>query len=138
VNQKFEYYKPLQEIFGKQSKKATTQAVNTDKTDEVSPDLKAVGHIELAVFTGQFTRDETAGVDILIVGDVNTNALQKYIEQLESNESKSLRYAVMSLPDFRYRQQIRDRFATGIMKAKKQVIVDVHNLMTEVVLEEEE
>jgi len=35
----------------------------------------------------------------------------------------------MSLPDFQYRQQIRDRFAVAIGQAKKQVIVDVHNLL---------
>jgi len=37
----------------------------------------------------------------------------------------------MSLPDFQYRQQIRDRFATGILRAKKQVLVDIHNLLEE-------
>ncbi len=38
----------------------------------------------------------------------------------------------MSLADFRYRQQIRDRFATAIHKSKKQILVDEHGLLTEV------
>jgi hypothetical protein len=139
VNQKFEHYAPLEQIFGKNAKKNTPQKVSAKEGEPSTElDLKAVGHIDLAVYTGQFTRDETAGVDILIVGDVNTNALQKYIEQLESNEGKSLRYSVMSLPDFRYRQQIRDRFATSIAMSKKQVIVDVHNLLAETETEPEE
>jgi predicted transcriptional regulator len=137
VNQKFEYYAPLEQIFGKGSKAKAVQKEGDLVETALSPDLKAVGHIELALYTGQFTRDESAGVDIFIVGDVNTNALQKYIEQLETNENKSLRYTVMSLPDFMYRQQIRDRFATSIAKSKKQVIVDVHNLLTETDTEEE-
>jgi hypothetical protein len=83
------------------------------------------------VYTGQFTRDDTSGVDLLIVGEINPNALQKYIDQLEAKENKSLRYAVMTLPDFQYRQQIRDRFAVAIGQSKKQVIVDIHNLLTE-------
>jgi hypothetical protein len=37
----------------------------------------------------------------------------------------------MSLADFQYRQQIRDRFATAIHQAKKQVLVDKHNLLSE-------
>jgi hypothetical protein len=37
----------------------------------------------------------------------------------------------MNLNDFKYRQQIRDRFAVAISNAKKQILVDVHNLLTE-------
>ncbi len=139
VNQKFEFFDPLQQIFGggvkpTKPKKVVaavdgeeTEAASTSTTDDHG--LKAVGHIDLAVFTGQFTRDETSGVDILIVGEVNPNALKKFIDELEAKENKAIRYAVMSLPDFQYRQQIRDRFAVAIISAKKQVIVDVHNLL---------
>lgn len=137
VNQKYEYYEPLQQIFGGGIKTKRPATISSDDEEPVHTDLKAVGRVELAVYTGQFTRDNTAGVDLLIVGDVNPNALQKYIEQLESQENKSIRYAVMSLPDFKYRQQIRDRFATAITKAKKQVIVDEHNLLSEEQSEEE-
>jgi predicted transcriptional regulator len=129
VNQKFEYFKPLQQIFGGEKVRVTNKAGS--ESDEIDKgDLKSVGHIDLAIYTGQFTRDESAGVDILIVGDVNLNALQKYVDELEASENKSLRYAVMSLDDFKYRQQIRDRFAMSIIKAKKQVLVDEHNLIS--------
>ena len=138
VNQKFEFFDPLQQIFGggvkpTKSKKAaasdgeTELEAPTSTTDDHG--LKAVGHIDLAVFTGQFTRDETSGVDILIVGEVNPNALKKFVDELEAKENKAIRYTVMSLSDFQYRQQIRDRFAVAIATAKKQIIVDVHNLL---------
>ncbi|HVW22942.1 MAG TPA: transcriptional regulator [Candidatus Saccharimonadales bacterium] len=134
VNQKYEFYRPLQEIFGrgvkKSAPKATAAGAPADKNGDGIVDLKSIGHVELAVYTGQFTRDESAGVDFLVVGDINPNALEKFINDLEAKENKSLRYAVMTLPDFQYRQQIKDRFATGIINAKKQVLVDVHNLLT--------
>jgi hypothetical protein len=88
------------------------------------------------VFTGQFTRDESAGIDFLVVGEVNPNALQKYVDELEAKENKAIRYTVMDLADFRYRQQIRDRFATAIIKAKKQILVDQHNLLSGIKAEE--
>jgi len=143
VNQKFEYYEPLQQIFGDGLKKSAKKAAapKTAASDAVTgtpADLRAVGHIDLAVFTGQFTRDDTAGIDFLIVGDVNPNALQKYIDDLEGKENKTIRYTVMSLPDFRYRQQIRDRFATAIHKSKKQILVDEHGLLADVIAAEEE
>ncbi|MDB5164854.1 MAG: putative transcriptional regulator [Candidatus Saccharibacteria bacterium] len=141
VNQKFEYFDPLQQIFGGGVKPIKKKAgtANEAETAETDSALKAVGRIDLAVYTGQFTRDETSGVDFLVVGEVNPNALQKYVDELETKENKSIRYTVMSLQDFKYRQQIRDRFAVAIAGAKKQILVDVHNLLTEVEeLEKEE
>ncbi len=131
VNQKYEYYRPLQEIFGGGVKKATKRvAVDQDLT-ETDNDLKSVGHIDLAVYTGQFTRDNSSGIDFLVVGDINPTALQKYVDDLEAKEGKTIRYTSMSLPDFRYRKQIHDRFAVGVIQSKKQVLVDVHNLLGE-------
>lgn len=130
VNQKYEYFEPLQQIFGGGVKKSTKKApASDDEVDAPDTGLKAVGHVELVVYTGQFTRDNSAGIDILVVGEVNKNALQKYVDELELQEKKSLRYAVMSLSDFQYRQQIHDRFAVAIQNAKKQIIVDTLNLL---------
>jgi predicted transcriptional regulator len=130
VNQKFQYYDPLQQIFGGGVNKTIKKTVEgEEKTDNVS-DLGQIGHVELAVLTGQFTRDESSGVDVLIIGDINPNALQKYINDLESKENKSLRYAVMSRDDFLYRLGIRDRFAVAITNSKKQVLIDTKGLLT--------
>lgn len=138
VNQKYKYYEPLHQIFGGGVRKVASKKTGTtdEQQTDAESDLKAVGHIDLAVYTGQFTRDETAGIDFLIVGDVNPNALQKYVDELEAKENKTIRYTTMSLPDFLYRQQIRDRFATAIAQSKKQILVDLHNLLTEIELEE--
>ena len=134
VNQKYEYYKPLQEIFGggvtKPTPKKKAQPDDTGTEEPVPTELQSIGHIDLALYTGQFTRDETAGIDFLVVGDVNKNALKKYVDQLEKQEGKSIRYATMKLPEFQYRQAIKDRFAASIEQAKKQILVDEHNLLS--------
>lgn len=131
VNQKYEYYDPLQIIFG--GGKVTKKRVARKATDPAQPDeaddFKALGHIDLAVYTGQFTRDESTGVDLLLVGDVNMNAVTKYIAELEAKEGKDIRYTVMKLADFKYRQQIKDRFVTQLNTAKKQVLIDEHELL---------
>lgn len=131
VNQRYEYYKPLQEIFGGGVKKNLKKTAAAGAADETDHDLKSVGHVELAVYTGQFTRDESVNIDFLVVGDVNPNAMQKYVDELESRESKSIRYTVMSPTDFNYRKQIRDRFVTSIQQAKKQILVDLNNLLAD-------
>jgi hypothetical protein len=126
VNQSFEYYDPLLAIFGekgsggkaKAKKAATVAGVVEEDT------FKALGRLDLVIYTGQFTRDETSGVDILIVGEVNQNAVQKYITDLEKTENKSIRYTVMTPTEFTYRQQIKDRFITTVLTSKKQVLID--------------
>lgn len=131
VSQKYEYYDAFQTIFGGGKKRTTKAKTSTDtaKQDADEHDLKALGHIDLAVYTGQFTRDESTGVDLVLVGDVNMNAVTKYVSELEAKEGKDIRYTVMKLADFTYRQQIKDRFVTQLNTAKKQVLVDEHDLL---------
>ena len=134
VNQKYEFYTPLQEIFGGGVRTArkgvkSAKAIDLPLHDE-SSDLKALGNVEVAALMGQFTRDETAGVDVLIVGNVNQNALNKYVTELEKQEGKDLRYTVFSLDDFNYRLQIKDRFTSNVLRAKKQVLLDKPGLLS--------
>jgi hypothetical protein len=129
VNQTYEFYDPLRAIFGGAKMSGagvpatTTKAKKTAATPEEEK-LKALGHLELVIYTGQFTRDERSGIDMLIVGDVNQNALQKFVSELESQENKEIRYTVMSPTEFNYRRQIKDRFITTVLDSKKQVLVD--------------
>lgn len=127
VNQTYEYYKPLLQIFGDGKSQAGKSPTETKAADP----LKALGNVELALYTGQFTRDESSGVDFLIVGDINQTQLNKYIDELEKKENKEIRYTVMSLDDFMYRQRIKDRFVANIMSAKTQVLADKHGLFEE-------
>ena len=125
VNQKFEFHEPLTIIFGSGKKTAvkTPAAVSGDQTD-----IKSLGNVEVAIFAGQFTRDETTGIDVFIVGDVNLTKLQNFMAELEIKEGKELRYTMMSLANFQYRIQIKDRFIATIMSSKKQVLIDKQNI----------
>lgn len=135
VNQEYEYFKPLEQIFG--SPELSMDSVSDDesisipvnKTDPGVAELLALGNIDAALYTGQFTRDESSGIDILIVGDINQTKLQKYIKELEEKEKKELRYVVMTAKDFDYRIQIKDRFVITVLAAKKQVLVDKNQLI---------
>lgn len=130
VNQKFGYYEPLKSIFGSDQPTGKTKAKQVKAADE-DDELKAVGKVDLVIYTGQFTRDESSGIDVLLVGNINKNALQKYITELELHEGKELRYTSMSTGDFAYRRQIKDRFITNLLQAKKQVVLDKNNLLAE-------
>lgn len=142
VNQKYTYHSALQEIFGAKKRRRVAKKVDSieakpEATEVVEvleveepADLKLLGHVEAACLLGQFTRDESSGVDVLIVGNVNSNALQKYVTELETQEGKELRYTVFSADEFRYRVQIKDRFISNILLSKKQVLLDKLGLLS--------
>jgi hypothetical protein len=121
VNQNYEYYPPLAAIFGSG---VMNKAQAPVKETEDSQDIKSLGNVELALYTGQFTRDDTSGIDVLIVGDVNQTKLTKFMAELEKQEGKELRYAVMPLQEF------NDRFLSLVMDSKNQILVDKHYALT--------
>jgi predicted transcriptional regulator len=132
VNQKYEFYTPLSHIFG------STPTTGEASEDTMGATLESAsakywataGNIELVIYTGQFTRDDTAGIDILLVGQANKTAVAKLIEGLEKQEGKELRYTIMDTDTAEYRSQINDRFWSDLDRAKKQVIVDKRGFFT--------
>ncbi len=127
VDQEYEFYAPLSQIFG-----TARQPIAKSKTPTEGEgiDIKSLGNVEIAIYTGQLTRDNSAGVDVFFVGDINQAKLNRFMAQLEAAEGKELRYTAMSLEDFEYRRQIKDRFIANLYAAKKQVLVDKHNLLS--------
>ena len=129
VNQEYEYFKTLQEIFGggevvTEKNEKEIIVPTKQKADPVVEELLAVGNVEFALYTGQFTRDESSGIDMLVVGDVNQTKMQKFITALEEKEKKEIRFVVMPPAEFTYRQQVKDRFIAGVMSSKQQVLID--------------
>jgi hypothetical protein len=130
VNQKYEFYDPLVAIFGgKPSKSVKNKKVPAAAKSTEPDDMKALGNVELAIYTGQFTRDESSGVDFMLVGDINQNALNKFISDLETSEGKEIRFVLMAPSEFDYRRQIKDRFITTVLESKKQILIDKNNLL---------
>jgi predicted transcriptional regulator with HTH domain len=153
VNQDYEYYKPLGAIFGgiavddieiapkpaekadkKETAKKTPALAPAKPMADVSAEhpmakgFRSLGRVELALLSGQFTRDNSAGIDVLIVGDVNASKADKFMADLEAAENKELRYTILPLDNYHYRVQINDRFITGVLEAKKQVIINTQAL----------
>ena len=152
VNQDYEFYKPLAMVFGgmkasaakaeadaKPAKKTGKKAEEPAETPAAPPadvaaehpmakGFRGLGKVELALLTGQFTRDELSGIDVLIVGDINQSKADKFMAELEQAENKELRYAVLPLDNYRYRVQINDRFISNVLEAKKQVIINTQEL----------
>jgi hypothetical protein len=155
VNQDYEHYRPLAQIFGgmtadkempvvkeKPAKKEAKEAKSEPEAPvtpakpkaDVSAEhplakgFRSLGRVELALLSGQFTRDESAGIDVLIVGDVNAAKADNFMAELEKAENKELRYTVLAPDNYQYRVQINDRFINNVLGAKKQIIINTQEL----------
>lgn len=139
VNQNYEHYSALSMIFGAtatapkpkaNAKKSAPAAKVVEQMEHpMAQTLSTAGRVELALLTGQFTRDELSGADILAVGDINKSKMAKVIEELEKSENKEIKYVVMPMSEFEYRRQINDRFINDVLSAKKQVVINIHELV---------
>lgn len=142
VNQKYEHYDSLSKIFGgvapdKEETSKDKKEKPAKKDERPAPvahehplakDLRSIGKVDLVIFTGQFTRDDQSGADVLIVGDVNQAKAANLIADIEKIENKELRYVIMPLDNYYYRVQINDRFITNLLNSKKQVIINAQDL----------
>lgn len=151
VNQKYEHYDALKLLFtGKRpAVVAKTQTSVKDKKGsektEIVEEVQAVpstilvdekvwekvGNIAGLIYSGVLTRDTSSPVDVMIVGDVPVSRAEAAVAELERQEGKELRYAVMELDEWLYRKQVNDKFWLQVMDAKSQVIVDTQNLFVQ-------
>ncbi|MEX0749124.1 MAG: transcriptional regulator [Candidatus Saccharimonadales bacterium] len=127
VNQKHPHYDALHAMFTK----VNAQKDSTLASNDATAGFKALGSVEYAALSGVFTRDQLSPVDVLIVGDVNRNKLEKLIKELEGEEGQELRYTVLSREQYDYRRNLNDRFLTSALDAKQTVLIDKLNVTEE-------
>lgn len=145
VNQDYEYYEALRIMFSDTKKpkptKTTKQSSKKKEDTKLEQEDQAVeqtsvvelpeaehwsgaGNIVGIAYSGAYTRDETAGVDIVIIGDAVISKIEEVITGLEKEKNKELRYALIEPDEWKYRQQVRDKFWLQFMGAKKQIVLD--------------
>lgn len=126
VNQDYEFYEPLAAIFGG----GVMSVPAAPAADAQATSIKSLGNVRLAFLTGQFTRDDASGTDLFIVGDVNQTQLARFVSELEQQEGKEIRFTLMQPQEFKYRQQVNDRFLNLVMTSKMQVLIDKDKVLT--------
>ena len=143
VNQKFDKYKALVNLFSKPTKASNAsendaQVASEDPKAEpdtsidsqkVAPKERALGNVSLVVLGGTFTRNNQAPADLLIVGNVTPSSLKAYVDDLESTINGEIRYMTLTDDEFAYRRQINDRFIRLMLTGKLVVKVDRNSIL---------
>ncbi len=88
-------------------------------------ELQAAGQLDLVLLTGKFTESPNVPTDVLIVGELSTDAVQKAIEEFEREIGREVNYTFMPREEFKYRSDVGDRFLASLFSGKRIVLLDV-------------
>ncbi|HLC89605.1 MAG TPA: hypothetical protein VJG65_01450 [Patescibacteria group bacterium] len=86
--------------------------------------IEKMSQVKLFILTGIFVGLEGFATDILLVGTINRKKLSIIVKEFEKELNHQLNYTVMSLQEFKYRQDITDRFLYDILEGRKMIIID--------------
>ncbi len=82
-----------------------------------------LGNVKLLVMNGKFVGSQDAPADLLIVGQVDRELLQEYLDDLQDKHG-DIRYSLMAEPEYLYRRQLFDRFITLMLTEPKKVVIN--------------
>ena len=129
VNQKYEYFEPLRQIFGDSTAKTSERNI---KSKDVSwqDKLMQLPGLRLAVAAGALVRGSASNIDLLLVGDLQQTKVASLLKEIERAESRELNYSILNYDDFYYRLSVRDKFITEITSGACIVLVDTEQVLS--------
>ena len=87
--------------------------------------LKGYGRIKLLILSGVFTGDIKSRLDVLYVGEaMKIKDLEKAFASISIELGRDIRYALMDVEEYVYRQKMFDSFLVEVMDSKKETLVD--------------
>lgn len=87
-------------------------------------ELKEQGELDVLILTGRFTDAPGILTDVLIVGNLHEAGIQQAIANFEKEIGREVNYTYMPREEFAYRRDVGDRFLSGILSAKRVVLMD--------------
>lgn len=103
VNKDFLLFKELRSIIIKTS----------PQIEAIVKSIQKMGKVDFILVSGSLLQKESP-VDLLVAGDINKEALERYLDSLENQEA--IKFSVLSSEDFLYRLKCQDKFILGLVE----------------------
>jgi len=89
--------------------------------------IEKMTKVKLFILSGIFVGLEGFITDILLVGTFDRKRLASIVHDFEKELGRNINYTLMSHQEFKYRQDITDRFLYDILENRKIIIIDKIN-----------
>lgn len=88
--------------------------------------IRKIGRCKLVILSGVLIQeDNDSKIDLLIIGDnLSKGMFTKILKGIQADAGREISYVLMSVKDFRYRLDIRDKFVREILESPHEVILD--------------
>lgn len=125
ANNKHPFARPLTEIFSKKVSPTRTQEVRASTWDDYIRPVKS--YLKGLVVTNRLPGQD--GIDLLIIGNDRTKKLTRWAEVIEKRLGKPINYVIMSVDDFTYRKNVKDRFVREVLEMEITEIIDPEKII---------
>lgn len=115
VNERFMLYNELASIM---------QKAGPGVEDMLFRNIERVGDLFFVCLTGYFTGYKLAPTDIFLVGQVNEKQLDIFARNVESQIHRELSYTPMTLNEYQYRMNFKDKFLQEIFSGPYKELVN--------------
>jgi predicted transcriptional regulator len=86
--------------------------------------ISRLGAIKFMLLSGMFVGRIDLPTDLLIVGAVDRTKMKNLLQKFQKYFDQDVRYTILTLKEYEYRQQVTDRFLFDILENKHIIIVD--------------
>lgn len=133
VNQHYEHYDALKQIFNTKNETGKKRRGNTkqDASDVagLAKEIKKLGDVRVAIAAGTLVPGSASDVDLLLVGSITKQKVEKMIMAIEKREGRELAYTILPYEEFYYRLSVRDKFVSKVLSGKHEVVYDPDNVI---------
>lgn len=92
-------------------------------------EVQRIGSIKLAVLSGLFIDRDRSRTDMFLVGDnIETRRLNNFLNRIESELGRSVKYTTMDTSEFKYRLDMYDRFIRDILEFPHEKLINKLNV----------
>ncbi len=109
VNTSFIFYKELRSMIIK----------SNNSSENLVKNISKMGNLEFLLVSGLFLQKKSP-VDLLIVGDLDKDQLEGFLDQLDAEEA--IKFSLLSSKDFLYRLKCRDQFILDLIQDSDNII----------------
>lgn len=125
ANSKHPFYRPMIDIFSKKIDATRDKDVKENTWEDYCRPVK--NYLKGLVVTNRLPGQE--GIDLLIIGNDKTKKLTRWAEVIEKKMGKPMNYVILSLDDFIYRKNVRDRFILDVFEMEIAEIYDPEKII---------
>jgi hypothetical protein len=101
--------------------------------DTLAQKLDKIAKIHLCIVMGAFLQRDKDRVDMFLVADeVNEKKFEALIQDIETELAQEIRYTVLTIKEFEYRQNMFDKFVLDILENKNsQIVIDKSSISSD-------